>query len=79
MLEWLAENLVNIVLIAVIAGVVALLIRGMLRDKKAGKHVCGGNCACCGGCSACCGGCSACNGCKEASQADKRKKLPNGC
>ena len=46
MLEWLAENLVNIVLIAVIAGIVALLIRGMLRDKKAGKHVCGGNCAC---------------------------------
>lgn len=72
MLEWLAENLVNIVLIAVIAGIVALLIRGMLRDKKAGKHVCGGNCACCGGCSAC-------NGCKEASQADKRNKLPNGC
>ena len=72
MLEWFAENLVNIVLIAVIAGIVALLICGMLRDKKAGKHACGGNCACCGECSAC-------NGGKEAAQADNRKKLSNGC
>ncbi len=72
MLAWLTENLVNIVLIAVVAGIVALLIRGMIRDKKAGKHACGGNCACCGGCAAC-------SGCKEpAAQTDKRK-LPNGC
>ena len=72
MRAWLTENLVNIVLIAVVAGIVALLIRGMIRDKKAGKHACGGNCACCGGCAAC-------SGCKEpAAQTDKRK-LPNGC
>ncbi|MBR6767400.1 MAG: FeoB-associated Cys-rich membrane protein [Clostridia bacterium] len=30
--------------------VVALVIRVMIRDKKSGKHSCGGNCANCKGC-----------------------------
>lgn len=38
---------------AIIAGVlvlvVALIIRGMIKDKKAGKG-CGGNCSHCSGC-----------------------------
>ena len=51
MLTWLSENLVNIVIIAVLVLVVGLLIRGMIRDKKEGKSCCGGNCASCGGCS----------------------------
>ncbi len=51
-MAWLSANLVNIVLIAVIAAVVFLLIRGMIRDKKAGKCSCGGDCGCCGLCSA---------------------------
>lgn len=35
---------------AVIAGVVALIIRGMIRDKKNGKSIhCGGDCSHCGG------------------------------
>ncbi len=51
-MAWLSANLVNIVLIAVIAAVVFLLIRGMIRDKKAGKCSCGGACGCCGLCSA---------------------------
>ena len=59
MLAWFSANLINIVLIAVIALVVWLLIRGMIRDKKAGKCSCGGSC---GGCGAC-GGCSACGSC----------------
>ena len=46
MLAWLSVNLVNIALI------VALLIRGMVRDRKAGKRSCGGNCASCGACGA---------------------------
>ena len=50
MLAWLSANLVNIALILVIALVVVLLIRGMIRDKKAGKSSCGGNCASCGVC-----------------------------
>ena len=59
MFAWLSANLINIVLIAVIALVVGLLIRGMIRDRKAGKRSCGGNCASCGAC----GGCSACGKC----------------
>ena len=52
MLTWLSANLVNIVLIAVIVLVVTLLIRSMIRDKRAGKSSCGCSCADCGGCSA---------------------------
>ena len=59
MLAWLSANLINMVLIAVIVLVVGFLIRGMIRDKKAGKSSCGGNCASCGAC----GGCSACGKC----------------
>ena len=53
MFAWLTANLINIALIAVIASVTALLIRGMVRGKKAGKSACGGSCAACGACSAC--------------------------
>ncbi len=59
MLAWLSANLINIVLVAVIVLVVGFLIRSMIRDKKAGKSACGGNCASCGAC----GGCSACGKC----------------
>ena len=59
MLAWLSANLINIVLIALIALIVGLLIRGMIRDKKAGKCSCGGNCSACGACA----GCSACGKC----------------
>ena len=53
MLVWLSTNLINIVLIAVIAAAVILMIRGMVRDRKAGKRSCGCNCASCGACSGC--------------------------
>ncbi len=53
MFAWLTANLINIALIAVIALVVGLLIRSMIRDKKAGKSSCGGNCASCGACGKC--------------------------
>ncbi len=56
MSAWLSANLINIVLIAVLALVVGLLIRSMIRDRKAGKSSCGGNCAACGAC----GGCARC-------------------
>ena len=52
MFAWLSANLINLALIAVIALFVALVIRGMIRDKKAGKSSCGGNCAGCGACRA---------------------------
>ena len=59
MLSWLSANLINIALIAFIAAIVVLLIRSMIRDRKAGKRACGGNCACCGACSACSKRCTA--------------------
>ena len=58
MFAWFAANLINIVLTLAVALVTALLIRGLVRDKKAGRSSCGGSCAECGAC----GGCRACRG-----------------
>lgn len=61
MFAWLAANWINIVLLLAVALVVALLIMSLVRDKKAGKSPCGGNCAKCGACG---GSCSTCrSGC----------------
>ncbi len=73
MLAWLSANLINIVLIAAVALLVAFLLRGMIRDRKAGKRSCGGNCAACGACS----GCSCCKMC--GADPAGRKGAPNGC
>ena len=70
MFAWLSANLINIVLVAVIALITGLLIRSMVRDKKAGKSSCGGNCASCGACS----GCSACGTCGTAKPAAMNKR-----
>ena len=53
MLTWLGANLINIVLVAVLGGLIALVIHGMIRDKKAGKSSCGGSCSSCGACGGC--------------------------
>ena len=68
MLIWLASHIADIVIIAVILAAVFFVIRGMIRDKKAGKPSCGG-CAGCGACAGC-AGCSSCG----ASSADRIKK-----
>ena len=47
---------------AVIVLVVSLLIRSMIRDRRAGKAPCGGNCASCGACH----GCASCSQCGTA-------------
>ena len=70
MFAWLSANLINIVLVAVIVLITGLLIRSMVRDKKAGKSSCGGNCASCGACS----GCSACGTCGAAKPAAINKR-----
>ena len=62
MLAWLSANLINITLIAAVALIVFLLVRVMIRDRKAGKAPCGGNCASCGACR----GCASCSGCGAA-------------
>ena len=53
MLSWISANLVNILLVAVIALAVALAVRGILRNKKTGACSCGGACAACQGCGRC--------------------------
>ncbi|MCR5664155.1 MAG: FeoB-associated Cys-rich membrane protein [Oscillospiraceae bacterium] len=60
MLAWFSANLINIVLVAVVVLIVWLLVRGMIRDKKAGKSACGGNCAACGACGGSCAACGRC-------------------
>ena len=53
MLAWLSANLINIVLVLAVALLVFVLVRSLIRDKRAGKSSCGGSCSGCGGCSAC--------------------------
>ena len=51
MFIWLSANLINIALVALIVLVVGLLLRGLIRERKAGCASCGGNCASCGACA----------------------------
>ena len=54
MVSWLQANIGSIVVVFVLLIVVALIVRRLVLDKKAGKHICGGSCGSCGG------GCSGC-------------------
>ena len=74
MLSWLSDNLVNIALIAAIVVIVALLIRVLVRDRRAGKAPCGGNCASCGACHGC-QGCSQCGPAKGAIRTEQTKGI----
>lgn len=40
----------TVVVLAVLGAVVALIIRGMIKDKKSGKSACEGDCGHCKGC-----------------------------
>lgn len=44
---WLSENLGTIIVSLVLILIVALIIRGMIRDKKHGKSSCGCKCSHC--------------------------------
>ena len=74
MLNWLSANLVNIALIAALVLIVGLLIRAMVRDRRAGKAPCGGNCASCGACHGC-RGCSQCGPAKGAIRTEHTKGI----
>ena len=54
MLTWLQDNLASVLVGLVLLVVVALIVRRLILDKKAGKHLCGGSCGSCGG------GCQGC-------------------
>lgn len=45
--EWLIQNLGTIIVCAVIVAGCALLVWSLIRDKKKGKSLCGGNCGSC--------------------------------
>ncbi len=47
MVAWLAAHVVDILLILAVAVVVALIVRRSVKNKKAGKHTCGCDCANC--------------------------------
>ena len=54
MLSWLQANIGSIVVVLVLVAVIALIIRRLILDKKAGRHICGGSCGSCGGsCAGC--------------------------
>ena len=48
MLQFLENNWGTLVVAAVLILVVLLVVRVMIRDRKAGKTACGNNCASCG-------------------------------
>lgn len=51
MAEFLAENYGSIIAGAIVLVIVALIIAGMVRNKRSGMHSCAGDCAHCGGCA----------------------------
>ena len=63
MLSWLQANLASILVGLVLLAAVALIIRRLVLDKKAGRHICGGSCGSCGG---------GCQGCPMQGQCHKQ-------
>ena len=52
MFAWIAKNIGTILICLVLILIVYAIIRSMIKDKRAGKSSCGGNCSHCGG--SCC-------------------------
>ena len=54
MMIWIQANIGSIVVAAILLVIIALIIRRLILDRKAGKHICGGSCGSCGGsCAGC--------------------------
>ena len=53
MIRWIAENGGTIAVSLALAGIVALIIIRLSRDRKQGKTSCGGKCGCCPMAGAC--------------------------
>ncbi len=52
MLSWLAEHIIDVILILAVVLTVVWIVRGMIRNRKAGKSSCGCDCGSCGcGCT----------------------------
>ena len=50
MLEWLSQNVSNILIVAGLLLIVGAIVHKMIKDRKAGKSSCGCDCGQCGGC-----------------------------
>ena len=76
MLEFLQNNWGSLLVGAIVLAVAVLIVVKLVRDRKAGRFSCGGNCGSCGGNCGSCGACSGhCAGCKECSAVrDKKTK-----
>ena len=54
MIDWLQANYGTILVALFLLTMVVLIVRRLILDKRAGKHICGGSCGSCGGvCSGC--------------------------
>ncbi len=73
MLEFLQNNWGSFAVGAVVLAVIVLIVMKLVRDKKAGRYTCGGNCGSCGACSGHCAGCQECSHAAPAKSAEKKK------
>ena len=73
MLEFLQNNWGSFAVGAVVLAVIVLIVMKLVRDKKAGRYTCGGNCGSCGACSGHCDGCQECSHAASAKPAEKKK------
>ena len=73
MLEFLQNNWGSFAVGAVVLAVIVLIVMKLVRDKKAGRYTCGGNCGSCGACSGHCAGCHECSHAASAKPAEKKK------
>ena len=48
-MEWIVTNVGTIIVLILLAGIVGLIVRKMIHDKRAGKSACGCDCAHCHG------------------------------
>lgn len=53
MMTWIGENIGTIAVCALLLAAIAAIVASLFRDKKRGKHACGGSCAHCAMCGAC--------------------------
>lgn len=73
MLEFLQNNWGSFAVGTVVLAVIVLIVMKLVRDKKAGRYTCGGNCGSCGACSGHCVGCQECSHAAPAKSAEKKK------
>lgn len=73
MLEFLQNNWGSFAVGAVVLAVIVLIVMKLVRDKKAGRYTCGGDCGSCGACSGHCAGCQECSHAASAKPAEKKK------